>query len=232
MGDWYLRGQVRDPIINQQIFEERTSSIMIAVTFVACFSVFGIINLIGGTVLTLMSHTRSEAETRAIMVVHKLANDSEVTLEYTIDPLKVIGITILLTGIFLVVIGVTLGIVAFRSVGKQRRRQERRLTSCSGQTIDSFVRSSRHSVCSTSFTTSRSRSNEKKPLEKTVSPIMEAKGEDENLSGERRSDGICKDDDSSTCFKDSSPSVSSHTIQNSPKEDRDNVMLRDPENQY
>ncbi|GBM07268.1 hypothetical protein AVEN_243037-1 [Araneus ventricosus] len=232
MGDWYLRGQVRDPILNQQIFEERTSSIMIAVTFVACFSLFGIINLIGGTVLTFMSHTRSEAETRAMMVIHKLANDSEVTLEYTIDPLKVIGITILLTGTFLVVIGVTLGVVAFRSVGKQRRRQERRLTSCSGQTMDSFVnRSSRHSVCSTSFTTSRSRSNEKKPLEKTVSPIMESKGEDENQSGERRSDGICNDG-SSSCMKDSSPSVSSHTIQNSPKEDRDDAMLRDPENQY
>ncbi|KAF8794047.1 uncharacterized protein LOC129960932 [Argiope bruennichi] len=233
MGDWYSRGQVRDSIVNQQIFEERTSSIMIAITFVACFSVFGIINLIGGSVLTFMAHNRSEAEMEAMKLYHDVANDSSVKLNYAIDPMKIIGITILVAGTFLIVMGVSLGIIAYRSVGKHRRRQERRLTSCSGQTTDSFInRSSRHSVCSTSFTGSQSRSNEKKGVEKTVSPIIESNGEEETVSSERRSEEIDRDDGSSTFINDNSPSKSSLTVPNSPKEDKDNAMLGDPENQY
>ncbi|GIZ04790.1 uncharacterized protein CEXT_630091 [Caerostris extrusa] len=108
-----------------------------------------------------------------MMILQKLARDSNVTLEYAIDPMQAIGIIILLAGVFLVVIGFSLGYIACRSVGQHRRRQARRMMS---QQTDSFVRSGRRtstSFCSSSFSSSCSRSNDKKPLEKMVSPILE-----------------------------------------------------------
>ncbi|GIY14638.1 uncharacterized protein CDAR_567061 [Caerostris darwini] len=213
MEEGYLRGQTRESVI-QSIYQERTASIMIAITFVVCFSVFGVINLVGGTILTLMS-INSKSSPKAMMILQKLARDSNVTLEYAIDPMQVIGIIILLAGVFLVVIGFSLGYIACRSVGQHRRRQARRMMSHSGQQMDSFVRSGRRtstSFCSSSFSSSRSRSNDKKPLEKMVSPILENNGEKEVIEFELQSVDIIKDDVSEYSMK-KSPTLSAKTAQ-------------------
>ncbi|GFY38263.1 uncharacterized protein TNIN_256941 [Trichonephila inaurata madagascariensis] len=210
MDERYLRRCPRNPVNNQPL-RRRTENIMIAVPFVLCFSTFGIINLVGGTILTIMS-CRPKASPKAMMILQKLAQDNNVKLESTIDPLQIVGIIILLTGSFLVIIGIVLGIIACRSVDEQRRKHDLRL---SGQPMSSFGTRSRRtsSFCSTSFTSNRSRYNGKKALEKTVSPILELNGEDENMECDRLAVEVHQEGESNTYTKDMSTSVSLQTVQ-------------------
>ncbi|GFU30138.1 uncharacterized protein NPIL_353491 [Nephila pilipes] len=200
--------------VNNQPFYKRTENIMIAVPFIMCFSTFGIINLVGGTILTIMS-CRPKASPQAMMLLQKLAQDTNVELESTIDPLQVVGIIILLTGSFLVIIGIVLGTIACRSVDEQRSKQDIRLTSFSGQPLSSFGTRSRRtsSFCSTSFTSNRSRYNGKRALEKTVSTIPELNGEDENMECDRLAVEVHQEGESNTCIRDASTSLSLQTVQ-------------------
>ncbi|GFT86591.1 uncharacterized protein TNCV_1043291 [Trichonephila clavipes] len=213
MDERYLRRCPRNPV-NNQPFHRRTENIMIAVPFILCFSTFGIINLVGGTILTIMS-CRPKASPKAMMILQKLAQDTNVKLESTIDPLQIVGIIILLTGSFLVIIGVVLGTIACRSVDEQRRKHDLRLTSFSGQPMSSFGTRSRRtsSFCSTSFTSNRSKYNGKRALEKTVSPILELNGEDENMECDRLAVEVHQEGEFNTCIKDMSTSLSLQTVQ-------------------
>ncbi|KAG8190616.1 hypothetical protein JTE90_017880 [Oedothorax gibbosus] len=166
----------------------RTAGFLIAVPFVVCFSLFGVLNLVGGTALTVMS-CRSERETKALASLHKIVRNFRI--DEHIDPMRVVGIMLLVTGSLLVVIGLALGVTACRSVGEhERKRRRRQLQTSSTLPLYSLVDRRRTSASLTSFGPPpppvNARCGKKRSLEKTVSPILEEpSGEYESLECER-----------------------------------------------
>ncbi|XP_023211331.1 uncharacterized protein LOC111614180 [Centruroides sculpturatus] len=96
----------------------RIAGLVMAGPFVLCFALFGIFNLIAGTILTVMaSKPRYHNYFR-----HPLTNDEYQKVKNILDPLKIVGPILLITGTMLVLVGLILGVVACKSVNTHSGR--------------------------------------------------------------------------------------------------------------
>ncbi|XP_035223519.1 uncharacterized protein LOC118196210 [Stegodyphus dumicola] len=182
-----LRHSHRDAASCPLLFHGRSAGFFIAIPFIFCFSLFGIFNLVGGTVLTIMA-CKPKFPPKTVAFIQKMIQSSNVKFESQLDPMQVVGIILLLTGSLLVLVGIALGFVACRSVNEQQRR--RTGNSFSGIPMSSMAeRSSRRtsSFGLGSFASIRySKGDRKKSLhtENIVSPILEVNSEEEASGNE------------------------------------------------
>ncbi|XP_022245823.1 uncharacterized protein LOC111086604 [Limulus polyphemus] len=95
--------------------ERMTGSIVIASAFVICFTLFGVFNLIGGSVLVSVACKQQVVLERTLF--HDFPSLRQQNQKYGKfwNPLMVVGPTLLITGMMLVIVGFLLGIVACRS---------------------------------------------------------------------------------------------------------------------
>ncbi|XP_022238367.1 uncharacterized protein LOC111085184 [Limulus polyphemus] len=104
------------PLIRCKIMRKNKylDGLLMAGPFIICFVLFGTMNLIAGTFLTLMAY-----KSRLPMVSSTYSEDflksySE-KMEHLFDPLKIVGPILLVTGFMLLVIGLLLGTIACKS---------------------------------------------------------------------------------------------------------------------
>ena len=93
------------------------TGMIMALPFVICFSLFGICNLVAGTIVTVLA-------CRPRFTIYL---DDEFLQEYPnqsinnlLDPLKIVGPILLITGATLIIIGIMLGVIACRSVYEKK----------------------------------------------------------------------------------------------------------------
>ncbi|XP_054707582.1 uncharacterized protein LOC129217326 [Uloborus diversus] len=220
MEDRYFKGYLRDPARCQLLLQGRFAGFVMAVPFVLCFSLFGIFNLVGGTVLTIMS-CKPKISPKGMIFLQKLFQNTKLDFQNQLDPMQVVGIILLLTGSLLVVVGVTLGIVACKSVDERHRRRCKSTMSSSGFPFSSTTeRSSRRasSITSSAFPNIRAiKGDRKRSHTETISPIMEVNSEEENVDNEEYGAGRSFLH-SRTELHDISPTLSTQEICISPKQ--------------
>ncbi|XP_076314796.1 uncharacterized protein LOC143227186 [Tachypleus tridentatus] len=95
--------------------ERMTSGIVIASAFVISFTLFGVFNLIGGSVLVSVACKQQIILDKTLF--HDFPSLRQLNQKYGKfwNPLMVVGPTLLITGMMLVIVGFLLGIVACRS---------------------------------------------------------------------------------------------------------------------
>ena len=182
MDERCLQRYKRHPASCQMLFHGRAAGIIIAIPFVFCFTLFGVFNLVGGTVLTIMS-CRPKISKRGLELLQKLLKNNEFKFEQQLDPMQLVGIILLLTGCLLVVIGLSLGIVACRSVSEDKRRRKGiEEASMSGLPMSTMTERSSRRASSTfmPYTPSHRCSRKKSfPSENIASPILEEDSEND-----------------------------------------------------
>lgn len=187
MDEQCLQRYKRHPASCQMLFHGRAAGIIIAIPFVFCFTLFGVFNLVGGTVLTMMS-IKPKVSKKGLELLQKLLKDSEFQFEQQLDPMQLVGIILLFTGCLLVIIGLSLGIVACRSVSEDKRRRKGiEEASMSGLPLSTMTeRSSRRTSSTLTPYTPSHRNGRKKsfPSENIASPILEEDSENDEQEWE------------------------------------------------
>lgn len=178
------RSFTRHPASCQLLFQGRAAGIIMAIPFVFCFTLFGIFNLVGGTVLTIMA-CKPKISKKGLELLRKMIGNADFEFEQQLDPMQVVGIILLLTGSLLVVIGISLGVVACRSVNEDKRRRKGiEEASLSGIPMSTIVERSSRRTSSSSFSpyASHRRGDRKKSFasENIASPILEVDSEEED----------------------------------------------------
>ncbi|XP_022241401.1 uncharacterized protein LOC111085730 [Limulus polyphemus] len=90
------------------------AGLVMAGPFVTCFALFGIMNLVAGTFLTIMACKPQTSHPDSTYSEEFLRTFSK-KLENILDPFKIVGPILLITGFLLVNIGIVLGIIACKS---------------------------------------------------------------------------------------------------------------------
>lgn len=200
------RGYVRHTPSCQILVQGRAAGILMAIPFVLCFTLFGVFNLVGGTVLTIMA-CKPKFSKKGLELLQRLIRNTDIKLQQQLDPMQLVGIILLLTGSLLVVIGISLGIIACRSVNEdKRRRRGIEEASMSGYPLSTMTeRSSRRtSSISASMPSRRSDRKISLPSENIASPILEVDSEEEQ-EWENRKSNFNMEEQSSTDICNISP---------------------------